>query len=244
MNIKKFGKRLSKINMLFDSIKEDGDVSAMEKDLLLSYLREAYEYVLDGKASTVFPADVSTPKTYTQQPIVQETKPEPAHEQVLANIVSSEVVTPTVPTPEPVVVREAVAVAAAPMVTTPVIEQKEEVAVEELPTSLPLDDIPAELAEIFDSGLNGDLGDKLSMSPINDMTKSMGINEKIFTITELFGGDNDIFNTIVRRINELDTYQEAKAYLATGIAKDQNWAHADKIKKADKFIKLVKRRFA
>jgi len=108
-----------------------------------------------------------------------------------------------------------VAVAAAPMVTTPVIEQKEEVAVEELPTSLPLDDIPAELAEIFDSGLNGDLGDKLSMSPINDMTKSMGINEKIFTITELFGGDNDIFNTIVRRINELDTYQEAKAYLAT-----------------------------
>jgi|GEM_PF-3965780 len=46
MNIKKFGKRLSKINMLFDSIKEDGDVSAMEKDLLLSYLREAYEYVL------------------------------------------------------------------------------------------------------------------------------------------------------------------------------------------------------
>jgi len=145
MNIKKFGKRLSKINMLFDSIKEDGDVSAMEKDLLLSYLREAYEYVLDGKASTVFPADVSTPKTYTQQPIVQETKPEPAHEQVLANIVSSEVVTPTVPTPD---------------------------------------------------------------------------------------------------INELDTYQEAKAYLATGIAKDQNWAHVDKIKKADKFIKLVKRRFA
>ena len=52
MSIKKIEKQLRKINQLFETIKEDGTMSAIERDLLLSYVRGLYEKIIIKESST------------------------------------------------------------------------------------------------------------------------------------------------------------------------------------------------
>ena len=49
----------------------------------------------------------------------------------------------------------------------------------------------SELSELFQTEQINELSDKLSFSPISDLTKAMGLNERIFTVNELFGGNNE-----------------------------------------------------
>jgi len=229
MNIKKLSKRLSKIDMLLKSIKEDGKASKIERDLLLSYLREAYEYASESESEELNKNKLKStpPKTKLQeQTPVFEAQPT---DEVIQQIVQEEVI----PEPQPVVtsVKES---------STPA---KEVIQGNTNVSATSEDNVPQVLLDIFQPMSISELSDKLSMSPITDMTKSMGINERIFTVKELFGGDNDSFNSILQRINSFSSYDEARSYLMTGIARDQDWANESKIKKAEHFVKLVKRRF-
>jgi hypothetical protein len=81
------------------------------------------------------------------------------------------------------------------------------------------------------------------MTPIADLTKAMGINEKIFTVRELFKKDQDKFNDTIQHLNTLASFDEAKTYLMHGVAKDLGWDEPDMHKKAFNFIKLVQRRY-
>lgn len=71
----------------------------------------------------------------------------------------------------------------------------------------------------------------------------MGLNERIFTVNELFGGDQSVFDNIVATLNELRTFADAKNYLIQNVAGKYNWASKDRKSKAKNFIKLVKRRY-
>ena len=217
MNIKKFSKRLNKINLLFQSIKEDGHISSIEKDLLLNYLRDAYEYAKEDSSST---ENRKPEKVYREPevhvPPLKETAETP-NKEVITQIIQEE------------------------------ITQTDKTAIEVDKPNVPSHevevDVSDKLKKIFENEAVNELSDRLSMSPIADMTKAMGINERIFTVKELFGGDNEIFNSILQRLNAFTSYDDARTYLITGIAKDQEWGDPSKIKKADTFVKLVKRRY-
>lgn len=225
MNIKKLGKRLNKINLLFQSIKDDGTASKIEKDLLLSYLRDAYEYATEPGDT---PAPVAEKPRYEEPAVhVPPTRPAPTP-QVIQQIVQEEVVPAPPPTPQP----------AAPEPHPAPVSVETTEATPTNPVA-----VSDALSAIFAQADVNELSDRLSMSPIKDMTKAMGINERIFTVKELFGGDNDVFNSILQRINGCSSYDEASEYLLTGIARDQDWANESKLKKAETFMKLVKRRF-
>ncbi len=88
-----------------------------------------------------------------------------------------------------------------------------------------------------------ELSEKLSQLPIGDIKKAMGLNERISTQNELFGGDNNAFETTVNALNQLRSYDEAKDYLVRNVAQRYNWAGKEKKDKAKEFIKLVKRRY-
>jgi hypothetical protein len=86
MNIGKAKSYLNKINRLFTGIEEDGgDVSQIEKDLMLSYVREFYD-------SVIFEAEPATAKHISPKPPVFKTK----------TVVPKEVITKTQPKVEPV----------------------------------------------------------------------------------------------------------------------------------------------
>jgi len=229
MNIKKIEKQAKKINQLIENIKEEGSVSAIEKDLLLSYIRDMYEKVTGlGEDYKVEKSEKSAPKKIVvDEPVIQVQQPEPVRTPVvqIADVVREEV-------------KETVAAQtySAPVeVATPAIE--EEIVADSKPQ------IPEELEVLFTPNAISEISDKLSRSPISDLTKCMGINEKIFTVKELFGGDSDLFTKTMSALNNLSSLEQAKEYLVDNVALDNNWASDSKIKKAANFINLISRRY-
>lgn len=100
-----------------------------------------------------------------------------------------------------------------------------------------------EMMEIFAETQINEVSDRLSMTPIADLTKAMGINEKIFTVRELFDKDQERFMSTMSHLNSCVNFEEAKQYLMHGIASENGWDEPSKSKKAANFIKLVQRRY-
>jgi hypothetical protein len=136
---------------------------------------------------------------------------------------------PTPPSPEPVAAKVAepqAAVAAGPTVAA---------------TSEPA--MSDEMKELFTVAGIKEVSDRLRMQPISDMNRCMGINERIFTIRELFGNQDGVFNETMDHLNTLGDFDSAKDYLATGVASKYSWDEDSRSKKAGNFIKLVYRRY-
>ena len=67
--------------------------------------------------------------------------------------------------------------------------------------------------ELFEIKEATDLSERLSQSPIKDLNKAMGINERILTTNELFDGNGDAMKDALSTINRLSNFNEAKDYL-------------------------------
>ncbi len=215
MNIHKIEKQLKKISFLVETIKGEEEVSPIERDLLLSYVRVLYEKILEGATAqrpveTVRNNPLKNPSlsgTYPNEEILEGDAPDSSHEA--RHIAPNQMHQEDNPMPETVETPE---------------------------TSL-----PPELEEVFEERHIKELSDKLRMSPISDLTKCMGINEKIFTIQELFGNDKDAFEKTMSDLNDMATFDQAKKYLIDQVAIKYNWK--DKIKKVDQFVQTINRRF-
>lgn len=243
MNHKKIKKQIKKISSFFESITADDEISKIERDLLLSYISKLYESVLDHEEN-----EVAKPRKKVKQ---TQADPEPVEAK-------KEV---SVPTParkpferaeavEPTIIEEVIAPIA--QETTATAIRTETVAIKEtvVESSSPVHvepskpEISEKMASIFKHDGGTELSDKLGNLPIKDLTKSMGINERMFTIKELFGGNQERFKSVMQAINTLSGYDEAKEYLLSGVATELHWDSEDNYKKADKFVKLVQRRFS
>ena len=96
---------------------------------------------------------------------------------------------------------------------------------------------------LFSLETGTEISDKLSMSPIKDVTKAMNINERIFTIKELFGGNQESFDTTMNKLNGFSSYEEATKYLSEGIVENNGWLDPAKTKKVKTFLKLIARKY-
>ena len=236
MNIQIFNKKLQKIGALADNGNTEGQFSSLERDLLLSYIRELYDLVLDGKVHPAPAHQPSTPKVpHYQTPVIETTPSAPVAAEVeevktplMAEIAKADI---------PPVVQEVKHFVPDADVVLPVME------------TLPIQtkNVKSEnkeaLAEIFADEKISDLSDKLALTPVKDLTKSMGINEKIFTQQELFGNNQEKFNETLVKLNGFQHFEEAKQYLSESIIPLFDWTNENKVKKAATFVKLVKRRF-
>lgn len=233
MDTREFGRKLKKISVLYDTIQENGAVSALEKDLLLSYIRDLYEVAADAETSVIrkteIPVDKKaevkiseniTPVTQIpeERPVIDLSssvpviKPTPKAEPVLESVTP-----PRAAEPEPKPVASAVSTAAS--------------------------NTDQAVLELFQEAKVTDLSDKLAQTPIKDLTKAMGINEKIFTMQELFGNNQDHFNKVLTDLNNCPDYSAAKTYLMEEVIPRYNWTSDNKIKKAVTFVRMVRRRF-
>ncbi len=79
--------------------------------------------------------------------------------------------------------------------------------------------------------------------PIASIESAMGLNERIFTLNELFGGDKGLFDAWCDKLNSLHSFAEARNVLITGPAKDFKWTDPQRIKMAEQFIRIVSRRY-
>ncbi len=238
---------LEKINRLYQSMTLDENVDVFEKELMLSYIRQLYGAFSPGDTPDKKPAKAAPPAVKIPPPTLSKPKatppPPPPPPVVAPEPVKAEVPppppppAPAPPKPKPAEVKKAPAVAikteappapvaappkpAAPKVVKPKIEH----------------DV------LFEQQEATDLSEKLSQSPIKDLTKAMGINEKILTIKELFDGDQKMFSDTMTALNGFNNFEQAKDFLSSEVATAYDWTSKSKKKKAKIFIKLVRRRY-
>ena len=241
MNVKQAKILLEKINRLFQSMTMDDHISEIEKELMRNYVKSLYEeFMPDGglKAAIIqktAPIKVAPPvkevakivETPVRVERVVEAPPPPPKVEVVP-----EPAPRPEPTPRPVAVEvQKVERKAAPVRVAPPPAPKPAKA-----------KISEEHEELFEFKEATDLSERLSQSPIKDLNKAMGINERILTTNELFDGNGDAMKDALSTINRLSNFDEAKDYLAN-IAEIYDWASKQKKKKAIVFVKLVRRRF-
>ena len=246
MDFQKTKLLLDKVNALYKSMSADpNQVADIERDLMRNYLRQLYEQFMEESSSAVTTVTPSVPVAPPTPP------PPPAPEPALEVIKSEPAPPPPAPPAEPAPTYTPPRIIEVPDSVKEINEEVQEVfnpRVDREPEPIyqaPTPPIPGgdDMEELFSTSEAKELSEKLSELPISDLTKAMGLNERIFTINELFGGDQQLFNNTMIRLNQFSNFSEASQYLAQEVAGKQNWTKKSKKKKAKEFIKLVKRRY-
>ena len=245
MNLKQAEIVLEKITRLYKSMKlDERNIDVFEQDLMLSYIRQLHESFSPGKPISTRKDTALPPKAEVPKPVVKEpVKVTPAPKPVVPKVETPKIVeAPKVVTPPKVVEVPKV-------VETPIVPEPPKPAPKPTPAPAPKPVkpaaglSPAHRAELFEFKEATELSEKLSMQPIRDLTKAMGLNEKIFTINELFGGESKVFDETIKKLNTFSSFERASEYLASGVAHTYDWPGRSRKKKALNFIQLVKRRY-
>lgn len=237
MSFRKVSKLIEKINILHDSLLSiEEEISSIEKDLLLNYIRQLYEEVLAvntfderPRLSSVEKHVIDLKKASAKEETIQReaaVNGKSGNTAMVLEEAPSPSITESVPD-----VEEAVNNFHAPVDEDPAIEEEPEGAISE------------ELLMLFEWKTARELSEKLSSLPIPDLTTAMGLNDKFQTVNELFGGENEAFKQCLIMVNNMKDYDEAKSFLLRKIAVQYNWSDVTKLKRAEYFISLVQRRF-
>jgi hypothetical protein len=254
---------LDKINSLYQNITIDGEISSIERDLMLSYVRQFYEAILEASESKVVipppppapkavPMEVVAPKIEVPPPPPPVVEPIPVFvPPVVATVIEPKVepkVEVIAPPPPPkveevvVVPPPKVEVVPPPVVETPPppkpIIEKPAAKGSQKPLIKPLVEAVGQ-DELFEEKMSKELSDKLGELPIADIRKGMGLNERIIFLNELFEGNAPAFDNAINNLNNAADFNVAQVELKTLFGR-YGWALKEKHAKA--FIRLVKRR--
>ena len=232
---------LEKINALYKSISlNKGTISAIEQDLMLSYVRQLYEACLQTETPVVAPSLQQAPMVATEKEIPPPPKPQeleqPKKSYTPPKIIEiAEPPTPTVKKQEPIL--------------PPPAAFQQEPTMPPKPDSYNIRSIAptagagkANFKALFDFKQAKELSEKLGDRPVSDLTKAFAINDKLLYINELFSKDADSFNESLKLLNKFDGMDEAKSLLIS-LAEQYNWIHEEKVEIAQTFIRVIRRRY-
>jgi len=82
----------------------------------------------------------------------------------------------------------------------------------------------------------------LQASPVKDLKKAIGINDRYLFINELFRGDEDRYERSIKTINGFSIYAEAEYWIQRELIVKIGWN--ENAENVQTFIQLVKRRFS
>ncbi len=89
---------------------------------------------------------------------------------------------------------------------------------------------------------NVEVATKLVETPIKDLRKAIGINDKYVFINELFKGDETAYEASIRTLNNFSVFPEAEQWIKRELVISFSWNHKSDI--VQHFNHLVRRRFA
>lgn len=239
---------LEKINSLYKSISMDGEIATIERDLMLSYIRQLYETFHQMDADGTVAASNSRAAKVKQNPDLEITNDPPAQPKVKKYIPPKIIEIPdTVKETPPAPKKQA-----PPPPPQPAPKPEPKPAPEPpQPAPEPPKPTPAPSAKgssnpkvkaLFVFKEAKELSEKLSAQPVKDLTKSMAINDRLLYTNDLFGKDNNALNAALKDLNELRSMNEAQPILEE-LAEKHEWTHEEKVDTAMSFIKLVRRRY-
>jgi hypothetical protein len=273
MNLERVKQILKKVNALIENLDDQGQTSAIERDLLQRYLRDLYEDVsrpLAVENVISFESDLSS------SPIAEREVPTTGVEtEMLATTIEENQTTfydvsatsePKVETP----LEESTQLSGpedaainkfenpvqyfppgeeTQVSTTPAVEHAPAAPVashEEQPVSATatIESTSGRFDAVFVEKPTTDLADKYQLQRVDTIEGAMGINERMLTINELFGGDHNVFMETVTHINELTDFESAQKYLIEGVVTRFEWDADERLSMASDFVQLVRRKFS
>ena len=87
-----------------------------------------------------------------------------------------------------------------------------------------------------------EMSEKLTDSPIKDLKKAIGINDRFLFINELFRGDEAMYERSIKTINNFTILPEAQYWIQRELKVKIGWKDSDEVVK--QFDQLVRRRFS
>lgn len=87
-----------------------------------------------------------------------------------------------------------------------------------------------------------ELSQSLTTSPIKDLKKAIGVNDRFLFINELFRGDEAMYERSIKTIQNFSIYAEAEFWIRRELKVKIGWVDSDPVVK--QFDQLVKRKFA
>lgn len=240
---------LEKINALYKSIDLDqGTIAPIERDLMLSYIRQLYEAFLNadeqvqagngGARSTQ--REVSGPQDRPRPEPIRRNTYKPPRIIEIPDREEPEKKPPVPPAPPQPSVEEK---------STPEPQAEPPRPRSEAPKATPPREEPApslpdhsELQLLFEQRKATELSEKLSESPIADLTRAMSINDRLLFMNQLFAKDMNQLDETLRQLNRFGNMEEAKPLLFD-LAQRHDWLDEEKQDTAKTFIKMVRRRY-
>jgi hypothetical protein len=223
------------------------DLSRLEKDLLKSYIIQLYDSMTDeaefGEETTQprIPVSKSTPVVS-----IEKTDIPAIHPKEPPTLESPKAPPTEFTPPKPVEVPLEISFhKKETTVTEPRSEYKPKEVVHTSTTTVShkVSGNAKMLEELFDLSKSEEVSGRFSHIPIASIESAMGLNERIFTLNELFGGDKSLFDETCRELNSLNSFSEAKSLLMKGAAAQFHWGEAERVKMAEQFIRIVARRY-
>ncbi len=232
MDFQQSGIVLDKINSLYKSLQAGGgQIAPIERDLMLSYIRQLYDAVLSQTAST--PAVNPAPKP-EEPPVVVTPQRKPVPPRIIEIPDTLKDMAAATPAPPPAAKAEA-----------PAPEpQKQPDPIPQSPRQPEpaQGKVSAKVEALFSISQARELSDKLSERPVTDLTKAMAINDRLQYVNELFGKDADAMNETLKLLNKLESFDQARSLLLS-VAEQYRWADEETVDVAKTFIKLIRRRY-
>jgi len=218
---------LDKINSLYRSIDMDnGQIAPIERDLMLNYLRQLYELFLSGDAEKREEAKTAMRENRPPAPPKAESDTGGPRLEDPPRQESAPPRRDPAPQPEP----------------KPRAEPRQPASSGSSPEDRPNDDRWQLINQLFDAKPAMELSEKLSEQPIQDLSRSMSINDRLLYMNELFGRDMNALEETLRTLNRYERLEDAKGLIIT-LADQYNWTEEEKIDTARSFIKLIRRRY-
>lgn len=248
MNLQQAKILLEKINSLYKSIDMDrGEMAGIERDLMLSYLRQLYEIFQESEeqAASRNRPGIRDTGNKTSGSREERPRPEPLRRTYkpprIIEIPDSEKETPTKKSaeqPEENYDSKTSTPQEIPSPREPDPQPRPESRAEH---SSPTPETHG-IESLFEQRRATELSEKLSESPVSDLTKSMAINDRLLYMNELFGKSMNALDENLRQFNRYDNMEEAKPRLIE-LARRYDWTDEERMDTAKSFIKLVRRRY-
>ncbi len=87
-----------------------------------------------------------------------------------------------------------------------------------------------------------EISDLLQETPVKDLKKAIGVNDRFLYLNELFRGDEAMYERSIKTINAFDIYPEAEFWIRRELKLKLGWD--EKYETVKKFDQLIRRRFA
>ena len=210
---------------------EDGTLSAIERDLMLKYIRDLYEEFLGE----------DTAEPVQKAPV---TKAKPAGPEIISTVLSqprfSAPIEEPPTTPPPVKTEPSITTPTPTPTPAPILTDPPKMTSPSYSTSI--SDGSSKVSRLFAFKEAKELSEKLSQQPIKDLQTALSINDKLLYTNELFGRQHNILNDTLQTLNRFEYMDQAKNFLMS-LAEQYDWANEEREDIARSFIKIIRRRY-